>query len=203
MSEKDNDVFVHPSACVDKGTQIGAGTKIWHYSHILTGSNIGEHCVIGQNAMIGPDVRIGKGCKIQNNVSLYKGVTLEDDVFCGPSCVFTNVITPRANVNRKEEFKPTLIRKGASIGANATIICGHTVGSYSMIGAGAVVTHDVPPHALMIGVPAKRVGWVSHEGEVLDDSLKCPRSGRQYEDQDGRLIEVKTIQTKENNNDAK
>lgn len=182
--------FIHESAYVDDGCVIGKGTKIWHFAHILTGTQIGEDSVIGQNAMIGPDVVVGHGCKIQNNVSLYKGVTLEDDVFCGPSCVFTNVLNPRAHVQRKDEFKPTLVKHGATIGANATIVCGNTLGAYCMIGAGAVVTHDVPDFALMVGVPAKRMGWVSHEGEILGADLVCPRSKRRYIEKGGKLAEI-------------
>lgn len=173
-------VTVHPSAVLDDGASVGPGTAIWHFSHVLHGSRIGAGCTLGQNVVVGPDVTIGDGCKIQNNVSVYKGVTLEDDVFCGPSCVFTNVRTPRADVSRSDEFQPTLVRRGASIGANATVICGVTVGQWSMVGAGAVVTQDVPAHALVLGVPARRTGWVSHAGEVLDESLTCPRTGRKY-----------------------
>ena len=164
--------FIHESAYVDDGATIGAGSKIWHFAHVLPGTTIGAGCVIGQNAMVGPDVSVGDGCKIQNNVSLYKGVTLEDDVFCGPSCVFTNVLNPRANVQRKDEFRPTLVKRGATIGANATIVCGHTIGAYAMIGAGAVVTADVPDHALMVGVPARRKGWVSHAGSGRGGGLR-------------------------------
>ncbi|HWE06965.1 MAG TPA: acyltransferase, partial [Rhizomicrobium sp.] len=162
-------------------------TKVWHFAHILGGTRIGEHCVISQNVMIGPKVSVGNGCKIQNNVSLYEGVTLEDDVFCGPSMVFTNVLLPRAFVNRREEFLPTLIRKGASIGANATIVCGNTVGSYAMVGAGAVVTRDVEDYALVLGAPAKRVGWVSRSGDRLGADLVCPRTGERYREDGGKL----------------
>ncbi len=172
--------FVHPTAVIDDGVVIGRGTRIWHFTHVLDRSRIGENCSIGQNVMIGPDVTVGNGCKIQNNVSLYKGVTLEDDVFCGPSMVFTNVRTPRAHVERKDEFAPTLIRRGATIGANATIVCGTTIGEYAMIGAGAVVTRDVPPYALVVGNPARRIGWVSASGERLGADLVCPRTGERY-----------------------
>jgi UDP-2-acetamido-3-amino-2,3-dideoxy-glucuronate N-acetyltransferase len=182
-----SDYFVHESSYVDDGCEIGKGSKIWHFSHILGGTRMGEGCIIGQNVMIGPDVSMGKGCKVQNNVSLYKGVHLADDVFCGPSCVFTNVLNPRANVERKDEFRVTNVGTGATIGANATIVCGHDIGAYAMIGAGAVVTKHVKPHALMVGVPAKQMGWVSHEGEILGDDLKCPRTQRQYEVIDGEL----------------
>ena len=161
------DFFVHESACIDDGVEIEKGTKIWHFSHILPNTEIGENCIIGQNCMIGPDVKIGNRCKIQNNVSVYKGVVLEDDVFCGPSCVFTNVLTPRAFIERKAEFLPTLVKKGATIGANATVVCGHTIGKYALIGAGAVVTSDVPDYALYLEVPAKHSGWVCKCGMVL------------------------------------
>lgn len=177
-----DNIFVHESSYVDEGATIGAGTKVWHFSHILPGSRIGKNCSIGQNVMIGPDVPVGDNCKIQNNVSLYKGAELEDGVFCGPSCVFTNVINPRAEVERKSEFRRTRVRRGATIGANATIICGNELGEYCLIAAGAVVTKDVPPHALMAGVPARRIGWVSRAGEILDASLVCPRSGERYEE---------------------
>ncbi len=174
------DVFVHETAVIDSPVDIGAGTRIWHFSHILGKVTIGRDCVIGQNVMIGPEVSVGNNCKIQNNVSLYKGVTLEDGVFCGPSCVFTNVNNPRAEIERKNEFRPTMVKRGTTIGANATIVCGTTLGEYSFIAAGAVVTRDVPAFALMAGVPARRIGWVSHEGERLDETLTCPRSGRKY-----------------------
>ncbi len=172
--------MIHETAWIDQPAEIGEGTRIWHFSHILSGSRIGRDCVIGQNAMIGPDVTIGDRCKIQNNVSIYKGVTLEDGVFCGPSCVFTNVDNPRAEIERKDELRPTLVRRGVTIGANATIVCGHELGAYAFIGAGAVVNRDVPPHALMVGVPARRIGWMSHAGERLGDDLVCSRTGRKY-----------------------
>ena len=181
-------IFVHPSAVVDESAVLGAGCKVWHFSHVLAGSRIGENCIFGQNVMVGPDVTIGSGCKVQNNVSLYNGITLEDDVFCGPSCVFTNVLTPRAFVERKDEFLPTLVGKGATIGANAVIICGVTIGAYAMIGAGAVVTRDVRPHALVLGNPARQSGWVSRSGDVLGADLVCPRNGEHYEEKDGQLI---------------
>lgn len=172
--------FVHESSLVDDGVEIGDGSRIWHFCHLLSGTRLGRNCVLGQNVMVGPRVEVGDGCKIQNNVALYEGVTLEDEVFCGPSCVFTNVLTPRAFVERKDEFRPTLVKRGASIGANATIICGVTIGAYAMIGAGAVVTHDVPPHALVLGTPARPVGWVSRTGERLGDDLICPRTGERF-----------------------
>lgn len=182
---------VHPTAVVDDGVSIGAGTKIWHFSHVLPGSKIGAGVVVGQNASIGPDVTIGDNCKIQNNVSVYKGVTLAQGVFCGPSCVFTNVLTPRAEVDRKDDFRETPVGQGATIGANATIVCGHTLGEYCMIAAGAVVTTDVPAHALMAGVPARHIGWVSHSGERLGEDLVCPRDGRKYKvTETGTLKEI-------------
>ncbi|HEX8166487.1 MAG TPA: Gfo/Idh/MocA family oxidoreductase [Beijerinckiaceae bacterium] len=173
-------VEIHESAYVDRPVEIGAGTKIWHFSHILGGVTIGRNVTVGQNVSIGPDVTVGDGCKIQNNVSLYKGVTLEEGVFCGPSCVFTNVINPRAGIERKSEFRPTLVRRGATIGANATVVCGHTVGEYAFVAAGAVVTGDVPAFALMAGVPAARIGWVGHAGARLGADLVCPETGRRY-----------------------
>lgn len=175
-----SDYFVHETAVVDSPSTIGAGTRIWHFVHILGGAKIGRDCVLGQNVMVGPDVTIGDGCKLQNNVAIYKGVTLEDGVFCGPSCVFTNVLTPRAAVDRSDEFLPTLVRRGASVGANATIVCGNTLGEYSMVAAGAVVTKDVPAFALVAGVPARRVGWVSRTGDRLGDDLVCPRTNERY-----------------------
>jgi len=173
--------FVHESAYVDDGVELGEGTKIWHFSHILSGSHLGKNCSVGQNVMIGPDVTVGDNCKIQNNVSLYKGVELEQGVFCGPSCVFTNVLNPRAEVERKDEFRPTRVGRGATIGANATIVCGNELGEYCLIAAGAVVTKPVPAFALMAGVPARRIGWVSRAGEILDETLTCPRTGECYE----------------------
>ena len=173
-------VQLHESAYVDEPCEIGSGTRIWHFVHILPRTRIGRNCSLGQNVMAGPDVTIGDGCKIQNNVSIYQGVTLEDGVFCGPSAVFTNVNNPRAGIERKDEFRATLVERGATIGANATIVCGHTVGQYAFIAAGAVVTADVPAFALMAGVPARRIGWVSHDGERLGPDLACPRSGRRY-----------------------
>jgi len=183
-----SDVFIHSSAIVDDNVSIGSGTKVWHFCHILSGSKIGADCVLGQNVMVGPSVTMGKGCKIQNNVSLYKGVTLEDDVFCGPSCVFTNVLTPRAFVERKDEFMPTLVGRGATIGANATIVCGVKIANYAMVGAGSVVTHDVMAHQLVIGNPARPAGWISHTGERLGDDFVCPRTGTKYRETDIGLI---------------
>ncbi len=172
--------YVHPTAVVDDGAEIGPETKVWHFCHVMPGARLGAGCVLGQNVMIGPGVSLGNGVKVQNNVSVYAGVTLEDDVFCGPSCVFTNVLTPRAFVERKDEFLPTMVRRGATIGANATIVCGVTIGAYAMVGAGAVVTHDVPDHALVVGNPARVRGWVSRTGERLGATLVCPRTGERY-----------------------
>ena len=173
-------VFIHESAYVDAPTRIGRGTKIWHFVHILRDCDIGAGCSIGQNVMIGPGVKVGDGCKIQNNVSLYNGVELEDGVFCGPSSVFTNVNNPRAEIERRAEFRRTLVRRGATIGANATIVCGHTLGEYCFIAAGAVVTQDVPAHALMAGLPARRIGWMSRAGARLGADLVCPIDASRY-----------------------
>jgi UDP-2-acetamido-3-amino-2,3-dideoxy-glucuronate N-acetyltransferase len=178
---------IHPTAVVDDCVEIGAGTRVWHFCHILSRSRIGENCVFGQNCAVGPDVTVGNGCKVQNNVSIYRGVTLEDDVFCGPSMVFTNVLTPRAHVERKDEFRPTRVGRGATLGANCTVVCGHDIGAYAMVGAGAVVTKDVPAYALVVGNPAQQIGWVSAAGERLGDDLVCPRTGERYELVDGRL----------------
>jgi UDP-2-acetamido-3-amino-2,3-dideoxy-glucuronate N-acetyltransferase len=197
-SDRFPNVRIHESSYVDDPVTIGAGTVIWHFCHLLGEVTIGRSCSIGQNVMIGPRVRLGDGCKIQNNVSLFEGVTLEDDVFCGPSCVFTNVNNPRAFVSRKAEFKPTLVKRGATIGANATIICGHVVGAYAFVGAGAVVTRDVPDFALMAGVPAKRIGWMSRAGERLGPQLICPRDGSRYREvAEDRLEEVSAEQLRQ------
>ena len=176
------DVFIHESSYVDedKSIKIGEGTKIWHFCHVLNQSIIGSNCSIGQNVVIGPNVKVGNNVKIQNNVSVYEGVTLEDDVFCGPSIVFTNVINPRSEVQRKDEFKPTLVKKGASIGANSTIVCGNVIGKYSFIAAGAVVTKDVPDFALIIGNPGRVEGWISKSGGRLGKDLVCPIDGSKY-----------------------
>ncbi|MGH6769855.1 MAG: Gfo/Idh/MocA family oxidoreductase [Xanthobacteraceae bacterium] len=173
-------VTIHESAYVDENVAIGEGTKIWHFSHILGNVTLGRSVSVGQNVVIGPRVNIGDNVKIQNNVSIYEGVTLEDGVFCGPSCVFTNVNNPRSEIVRKTEYRPTLVKRGASIGANATIVCGHTLGEYSFIAAGAVVASDVPPFALMAGVPAKRIGWMSRAGLKLSKDLVCPQTGQRY-----------------------
>jgi UDP-2-acetamido-3-amino-2,3-dideoxy-glucuronate N-acetyltransferase len=188
---KNQDYFVHPTAIIDENVKIGRGTKIWHFSHILPGSEIGERCVLGQNVVVGPDVKIGNNCKIQNNVSVYKGVTVEDDVFMGPSMVFTNVYNPRAFIERKSEFLPTVLKKGCSIGANATIVCGHTIGEYAFIGAGAVVRTDVEPHALMVGVPAKQIGWVCFCGTTLKfvkGKATCKYCGKKFELKKKKLV---------------
>jgi UDP-2-acetamido-3-amino-2,3-dideoxy-glucuronate N-acetyltransferase len=192
--------FVHESSYVDDGARIGRGTKIWHFCHIMPGAVIGERCNLGQNVVVMPGTRIGNNVKIQNNVSIYEGVTLEDDVFCGPSCVFTNVLNPRSHVPRKHEYLPTLVKRGSSIGANATILCGVTLGEYAFIGAGAVVTSDVPAYALMVGVPARRVGWMCQCGERLPPppprplpaggKLVCSACGATYEETEGSLHPV-------------
>lgn len=178
---------IHETAIIDDGATVGAGTRIWHFSHILSETNVGENCTIGQNVMIGPRVNVGDGCKIQNNVSIYEGVTLEDDVFCGPSCVFTNVNNPRANVPRRDEFRQTIVRQGASIGANATIVCGNNLGACSFIGAGAVITKDVPNNALMVGNPAKRIGWMCDCGERLPENLACKTCDTSFKETNGFL----------------
>lgn len=181
-------VRIHESSYVDDPVTIGKGTTIWHFCHVLGNVTIGRDCSIGQNVMIGPRARVGDGCKIQNNVSIFEGVVLEEEVFCGPSCVFTNVINPRAHISRKAEFKPTVVKRGATVGANATIICGCIIGRYAFIAAGAVVTSDVGDYALMAGVPARRIGWMSKAGERLGVDLMCPRDGSRYrETGDGRL----------------
>jgi len=177
--------FVHPSAYVDEPCEIGAGTKIWHFSHVMKHARIGECCVLGQNVFVANDVIIGNNVKIQNNVSVYTGVVLEDDVFCGPSCVFTNVVNPRSQIVRHSQYQKTLVKQGVTIGANATIVCGATIGRYAFIGAGAVVRGDVPDYALMLGVPAKRKGWMSRHGHRLaerdaDGHWICPESGWRY-----------------------
>ena len=185
--EKYINTFIHESAYIDENVDIGSGTKIWHFSHILSGSIIGEQCNIGQNVVIGPDVMIGKQCKIQNNVSIYIGVTLEDGVFCGPSMVFTNVYNPRAEIRKMDQVRPTLVKHGATLGANCTIVCETTIGRYAFIGAGAVVTHNVPDHALMLGNPARRAGWMCQCGERLTDDLECLVCGNKYAKDDNGL----------------
>ena len=177
------DYFAHESSYVDEGAVVGKGTKIWHFSHVMPGAVIGERCNLGQNVVVMPGTRIGNNVKIQNNVSIYEGVELEDDVFCGPSMVFTNVLNPRSHISRKHEYRRTLVGRGSSIGANATIVCGATLGEYSFIGAGAVVTGDVPAYALMVGVPARRVGWMCQCGERLPAAGEgtCAACGTTYE----------------------
>jgi UDP-2-acetamido-3-amino-2,3-dideoxy-glucuronate N-acetyltransferase len=183
----------HPTATIDPGCTIGEGTSIWHYSHVMPGARIGARCSLGQNVFVARDVVIGDNAKIQNNVSLYEGVTLEDDVFCGPSMVFTNVINPRSHVSRKHEYKKTVVRRGATIGANATIVCGHTIGEYAFIGAGAVVTADVPDYALLLGVPARLVGWMCVCGVRLEPpsgaatTFGCGACGTSFRAEDGRV----------------
>ena len=184
--------FVHESAYVDEGATVGAGTKVWHFCHVLGGAVIGERCSLGQNVVVMNGTRIGTNVKIQNNVSIYEGVELEDDVFCGPSMVFTNVMNPRSHVSRKNEYRRTLVKRGASIGANATIVCGSTLGEYSFVGAGAVVSKDVPAYALMVGVPARRAGWMCQCGERLPASGTgtCAACGSTYEGGDGRVRQL-------------
>lgn len=186
---ENNDYFVHPSSYVDEGAKIGKGTKIWHFSHIQKGAVLGDNCSLGQNVNIANNVRVGNGVRIQNNVSVYEGVELEDDVFCGPSCVFTNVTTPRAHFPVHGIYAKTLIKKGSSLGANSTVVCGHTVGKSALIAAGAVVTKDVKDYALMAGVPAQQIGWVCECGERLSDSLVC-KCGRTYKEENETLIQL-------------
>jgi UDP-2-acetamido-3-amino-2,3-dideoxy-glucuronate N-acetyltransferase len=177
-------VVIHPTAIVDEGARIGPGTKVWHWAHVSGGAVIGENCSFGQNVFVGNRVVIGNNVRVQNNVSIYDDVTLEDDVFCGPSMVFTNVVNPRAHVSRKHEYRPTLVRRGATIGANATIVCGHTIGEYAFIGAGAVVTREVPAYALMVGTPARRVGWMCQCGVRLADEVgvqQCKACSGRYD----------------------
>jgi UDP-2-acetamido-3-amino-2,3-dideoxy-glucuronate N-acetyltransferase len=188
--------FVHESSFVDDGCEIGAGTKIWHFCHVMSGARIGERCSIGQNVVISPGVVIGDNVKIQNNVSVYTGVTLEDDVFCGPSMVFTNVVNPRSHVSRKDEYRPTLVRRGATLGANSTILCGHTVGRYAFIGAGAVVTNDVPAYALVVGNPARIAGWMCRcgaklaAGSAVPDRVGCGACASTYHRSPGGELEA-------------
>ncbi len=177
----DSAYFAHETACIDEPCKIGAGTRIWHFSHIMKGARIGKNCILGQNVYVDPDVTIGDGCKIQNNVSVYRGVVLEDGVFCGPSVVFTNVSNPRAFIERKSEFKTTLLQRGVTLGGNATIVCGIMVGEYALIGAGSVVTKDVPAYALMYGVPARQAAWVCRCGVALaPQTLLCPACESRY-----------------------
>lgn len=187
-----SDYFVHPTSVVDDDVEIGEGTKIWHFSHIQSGARIGKHCSLGQNVNVSNNVTIGDGCKLQNNVSLYEGLEAENDVFFGPSCVFTNDLTPRAKYPKGHAaYVHTLIKEGATIGANATVVCGHTIGRWAMIGAGAVVTSNVPAHALMLGIPARRAGWACKCGELLKEGLTCKKCERQYKETDEGLEEIK------------
>jgi len=196
------DIFIHPTSIIDEPVEIGKGTKIWHFCHVMKGAKIGEKCSFGQNVFIGSKVEIGKNVKVQNNVSIYDNVFIEDDVFCGPSMVFTNVVNPRSHIIRKDEYKDTLVKRGASIGANATIICGITLGEYCFIGAGAVISKDVPPYALMVGIPAKIIGWMCHCGVRLElpsttdkDLIEtCTNCGSRYKlSPSGRLIPIEEI----------
>lgn len=186
-----SDYFVHESAYVDDGAVIGKGTKVWHFCHVMPGAVIGERCSLGQNVVVMPGTKMGNNVKIQNNVSVYEGVELEDDVFCGPSMVFTNVTNPRSHVSRKTEYKRTLVKRGSSIGANATIVCGVTLGEYAFVGAGAVVTKDVAPYAMMAGVPARRIGWMCQCGEKLPaavgGTMACAACGTVYRERAGGI----------------
>ncbi|HEX8517421.1 MAG TPA: acyltransferase [Bacteroidia bacterium] len=188
------DFFSHETAIIDEGCKIGKGTKIWHFSHIMPGCTLGENCNIGQNVVISPEVILGRNVKVQNNVSIYTGVTCEDDVFLGPSMVFTNVINPRSAVNRKNEYSKTHVGKGASIGANATIVCGHDIGEFAFIGAGAVVTKNVPPYSLWVGNPAKQLGWISEYGHRLKfdktGNAECPESKEKYQFEEGKVRKI-------------
>lgn len=191
------DYFAHESAFIDEGCSIGKGTKIWHFSHIMPNCRLGENCNIGQNVVISPDVVLGRNVKVQNNVSIYTGVICEDDVFLGPSMVFTNVINPRSAINRKAEYAKTIVKKGASIGANATIVCGHDIGEYAFIGAGAVVTKHVPAFALMVGNPARQMGWISEYGHRLEfdtnGNATCPESGDTYKLENNTVQKIEHV----------
>ena len=191
MTGIDETAFIHETAIIDDGAEVGENSRIWHWVHVCGGARIGAGCSLGQNVFVGNKVVLGDRVKVQNNVSIYDNVMLEDEVFCGPSMVFTNVINPRAGVEKKDEYKDTLVKRGVSLGANCTIVCGITINEYAFIGAGAVVTRDVPQFAVMAGVPARRIGWASHAGEILGDDLICPREGRKYREvADGVLEEV-------------
>jgi UDP-2-acetamido-3-amino-2,3-dideoxy-glucuronate N-acetyltransferase len=191
----DNEYYAHPTAIIDEGANIGKGTKIWHFCHIMSGSYIGENCSFGQNVFVATGVRLGNNVKVQNNVSLYTGVICEDDVFLGPSMVFTNIINPRSAIIRKDQYQTTILRKGATVGANATIVCGIELGEYSFVGAGAVVTKNVPPYALVVGTPAKQIGWMSEYGHRLffnDNGIaECPESHQLYQLKDNKVIKIK------------
>ena len=182
--------YLHPSSILSEDSSVGEGSKIWQFCHIFGKSSIGKNSILGQNVMVGPNVSVGSNCKIQNNVSIYSGIKIEDDVFCGPSCVFTNIKTPRAFINRSDEFIETIVRKGASIGANATIVCGVEIGKYSMIAAGSIVTKSVKPFSLVMGAPARHIGWVSRAGERLDEKFICNRTGEKYFEKEGNLYEL-------------
>ncbi len=185
------DYFIHSTSFVDDDVEIGKGTKIWYFCHIQSGARVGKNCSLGQNVNVSNNVKVGDGCKIQNNVSLYEGVELEDYVFCGPSCVFTNDLTPRAKYPIEHtEYKKTIVKMGASIGANATIVCGHTIGKWALIGAGAVVTGNVPDHALMLGVPAKIKGWACECGKLLSEKFECKKCGRKYKKTENGIVEI-------------
>ncbi len=187
------DYFAHESSYIDDGAVIGDGTRIWHFCHVMPGAVIGERCNLGQNVVVMGGTRLGNNVKVQNNVSIYEGVTLEDDVFCGPSCVFTNVTNPRSHVSRKSEYRATLVRRGTTIGANATVVCGVTLGEYSFVGAGAVVTDDVPAFGLMVGVPARRVGWMCQCGvrlELTGGAATCAACGARYREEGGLLRQI-------------
>ncbi len=187
--------FAHETAVIDEGCTIGEGTKIWHFSHIMSDCVLGEHCNIGQNVVVSPQVVLGKNVKVQNNVSIYTGVTCEDDVFLGPSMVFTNVVNPRSNVNRRGQYTKTVVKRGVSIGANATIVCGHDIGEFAFIGAGAVVTKEVPAYALVVGNPARQIGWMSEYGHRLNfdenNLATCPESGEKYKLENNTVTKIK------------
>lgn len=189
------DFFAHETAVIDEGCEIGSGTKIWHFSHIMPNCKIGENCNIGQNVVVSPGVLLGRNVKVQNNVSIYTGVTCDDDVFLGPSMVFTNVINPRSAINRKSEYAKTHVGRGASIGANATIVCGHDIGEFAFVGAGAVVTKDIPPYALVVGNPSKQIGWISESGQRLHFDMEglaiCAESGEKYSLKNNKVEKLK------------
>lgn len=185
-----DEYYAHPTAVIDAGATIGEGTNVWHFCHVMAGATIGKRCVLGQNVYVGNRGILGDGVKVQNNVSIYDDVICEDDVFLGPSCVLTNVTNPRSFVERKDEYRTTVIKRGASVGANATIVCGVTLGEYCFVGAGAVVTKDVPAYALVFGAPAIHRGWMSRAGRRLGDDLVCPETGERYQEVDGILVQV-------------